>query len=500
MSRTIALIDLPAILAEHLTGSTGFWLGALLVTGVFLAALGGFLKDRTYYYGSGYIVMIGVMGGAHAIYDPLSSGYLGGHSAAFANFLHLPYAVLYLLFVGSYFRAEAEFPRWASFQRRLLGAYVLLFVWMTADFLRGGAPTASWAMLGINLINLIGCTALAVRALRRSHSGAGWFLVANAPLVIAGLLMATQFVVDRDGTAFTRLLPFQAGIVLNVLLFLVALAARYRSLQEALMHQEAVRREAEQRVLREKAENEAKSEFLATMSHEIRTPIHGVIGFTTLLQETSLDAEQREYVSTIARSSSVLLALVNDALDLSRIEADCFELSPQPLSLTLLFDELRLQFEPLARQQGLSFYCTVAAGVPAIIEVDPMRLRQILVNLIGNALKFTPSGEIEVAARLADDQPPADDQPVCRIELTVRDTGIGIEVQAQERLFERYTQVHSASKQGFGGTGLGLAIARKMAERMGGGIRVESTPGVGSVFSVHLVLPVIDAEVQPAGA
>lgn len=500
MPRIFALIDLPALLAEHLTGSTAFWLGALLVTGVFLVALGGFLKDRTYYYGSGYIVMIGVMGSVHAVYDPLSSGYLGAHSAAFSNFLHLPYAVLYLLFVGSYFRVTVEFPRWATFQRRSLGAYVLLFAWMMVDLVRGGTPTASWAMLGINLINLVGCTVLAVRALGRRHSGAGWFLVANAPLVGAGLLMATQFVVDRDGTAFTQLLPFQAGIVLNVLLFLVALASRYRRLQEALTHQEAVRREAEQLVLREKTENEAKSEFLATMSHEIRTPLHGVIGFTTLLQETPLTSEQQEYVSTIASSSASLLALVNDTLDLSKIEADCFELSPQPLSLTLLFDELRLQFEPLARQQGLDFGCAVAEGMPAIIEIDPVRLRQILMNLIGNALKFTPTGEIQVAARLANDQPSGGDRPACRIELTVRDTGIGIEAEAQERLFERFTQVHAASKQDFGGTGLGLAIARKMAERMGGGISVESTPGVGSVFAVRLVVPVIDAEVQPAAS
>jgi PAS domain S-box-containing protein len=228
----------------------------------------------------------------------------------------------------------------------------------------------------------------------------------------------------------------------------------------------------------------AKSEFLATMSHEIRTPLNGVIGLTSLLQSTALDARQREYVGGIQSSGEALLGLINDILDFSKIEAGHLTLERRPLDPRQLVRELVALFAVEAQARGLRLHEQVDPAVPPRLVGDPMRLRQVLLNLVGNALKFTERGAVGISVSLEEESA---DGALLRI--AVHDTGIGIAPEVQSRLFAPFTQADVSMTRRYGGTGLGLAICKRLVEAMGGQIGVESTPGVGSTFWLTLHLP-----------
>ena len=225
------------------------------------------------------------------------------------------------------------------------------------------------------------------------------------------------------------------------------------------------------------AANRAKSEFLDNMSHELRTPMNGVLGMAQLVLDTNLTAEQREYLSVLTLSADSLLAIINDILEFSKIDAGRLDMNPVEFKLRDILQATTQTFASAAHQKRLKLHSEIAPEVPDALLGDPLRLRQVLVNLVGNAVKFTVRGEVAVRVTLE-----TTNEPNVKLRFTVRDTGIGVPPEKQKLIFEAFSQADSSSTRKFGGAGLGLTICSRLVELMGGKIWVDSNPGLGSQF------------------
>jgi signal transduction histidine kinase len=240
------------------------------------------------------------------------------------------------------------------------------------------------------------------------------------------------------------------------------------------------------------AASRARTSFLAMMSHEMRTPLNGVIGMANLLIDTPLDDEQSRYVSTLRASGEHLLMIISDILDLSKLEADRLELEDIVFDLEATIGTVLEIVAPAAREKSLFIVANIVPDVPRNVRGDPAVLRQVLLNLVGNAVKFTPSGQVEVKVARG----PEADEGRIHISFEVHDTGIGIAAEKLSALFHEFSQLDGSISRRFGGTGLGLAISRRLVERMGGWVSVDSKIGKGSIFRCFVVLAPIEDELS----
>ena len=281
---------------------------------------------------------------------------------------------------------------------------------------------------------------------------------------------------------------------LLTLLFAIVVVRQLSALQQRRAHLEALAVSLQDARLEAEQASRAKSAFLANMSHELRTPFNGLLGMLSLLQRTRLDATQTDYLVTARESGEHLLGILNDVLDISKLESGRLEITTGPTSLHRVLGDVRSVMSPQAMAKGLHWHVTLAEDVPVWIDSDAKHLKQILFNLVGNALKFTERGEVSLVVDcLASDLRQGRAEPFLR--LRVNDTGIGMDAATMARLFQRFSQGDETINRRYGGTGLGLEISRSLARMMGGDIQVESRPGQGSSFT--LVLPLRLADEPP---
>ena len=290
-----------------------------------------------------------------------------------------------------------------------------------------------------------------------------------------------------------------AGFILVMILGAMYYGHRVMTeMQTVAVERERNTKELEAAKDKAEAANVAKSQFLANMSHELRTPMNGVLGMTELLAGTALDEQQRRFVDTAHRSGESLLVIINDILGFSKIEAGMLKLEAAPLDPGVLVEDVAVMLASRAQAKGVEVVCGVDEGVPGQVVGDAVRLRQVLTNLVGNAVKFTSQGRVVVELKRL--RPAGSNPDEAVLEFAVSDTGIGIAAGDHQRVFQEFTQADGSSARQFGGTGLGLAVATKLCGQMGGALELESEVGKGSRFRFTVTMPTVPGERRSGGA
>ncbi|WP_447911440.1 ATP-binding protein [Brevundimonas bullata] len=360
-------------------------------------------------------------------------------------------------------------------------------VWAVAPILAWFSPTAFGHELAIAL--LVSGYVLVFAQLRSSPRQA---LMISSPYGLAAAVIAFSLVGGPLFWPFLALIPFTAASLFVLVTMTMLREERIRAFQE---HQAHLIEELEAARDKADAANEAKSSFLGVISHELRTPMNGVLGAAQLLSATRLEGTQREYLSIIRNSGDNLLSLLNDILDMTKIEAGKMSFDIVDIEVDDLHRRIIGPFEAQAEAKGLTLVSTFEGELPALVRGDPLRVCQVVQNLLSNAVKFTDTGEIHYTVRgrrISDRR--------VGFEFSVTDSGSGISREDLERLFQPFTQVDNSSTRRFGGTGLGLTIARRMAQIMGGDISVTSRLGEGSTFTLSIEGEVVEWACEQAAS
>lgn len=448
-------------------------LSAMLVYNLFLMFT---LKDRTYFYYVCYLAMTGMF---VMIVNGFGDSYVPYYQEwqVKTNFLYGSLTILsIILFTRSFLNLNEHAPildRVMQFVAGGVALYCLLNFSKNFDHLES-------LRLTFNLISLL-LPFLVLFAgylcWKRGNPMGRIFFLAWSVFMITIIWRVLGFLHLTPQTSFNYY-AFQFGIALEALLLSFALANRINILRS--QRDEARIKEFGESQKREIAErtSKAKSDFLATMSHEIRTPMNGVLGMAEILQSTKLDNQQQRFVSVIQNSGKLLMRVLNDILDFSKVEAGKLELESIQFELNHLLDEVANLLNIKAEEKGLELVFHIKKNVPDCLIGDPVRLEQILINLIGNAVKFTEQGEVVLEIGLKEKT-----EGHALLHFSVKDTGIGMDEEQRAKLFNPFTQANQSITRRFGGTGLGLAIVRSLVEKMDGEIKVESQPGIGSDFN-----------------